>query len=54
LAVGPEGGWTDDEVSLLEEKGFARYSLGPRILRTDTALVSLLSQLMERYDTAGL
>lgn len=54
LAVGPEGGWTDDEVSLLEEKGFARYSLGPRILRTDTALVSLLAQLMERYDTAGL
>lgn len=54
LAVGPEGGWTDDEVALLEEKGFARYSLGPRILRTDTALVALIARLMERFDPAGL
>ena len=46
LAVGPEGGWTDEELALLEEKGFARYSLGPRILRTDTAVVALLSRLM--------
>ena len=46
LAVGPEGGWTDDEVELLEGKGFARYSLGPRILRTDTATIALLAQLM--------
>ena len=45
LAVGPEGGWTDEEVSLLEEKGFKRYSLGPRILRTDTALIALLARL---------
>jgi len=45
LAIGPEGGWTDDEVSLLESKGFARYSLGPRILRTDTATVALLARL---------
>ena len=45
LAVGPEGGWTDEEVAFLEVHGFARYSLGPRILRTDTALVSLLARL---------
>lgn len=45
LAVGPEGGWTDDEVALFESRGFARYSLGPRILRTDTALVALLARL---------
>ena len=45
LAIGPEGGWTDDEVALLEAKGFARYSLGPRILRTDTATVALLARL---------
>ena len=50
LAVGPEGGWTDEEVVRLEEKGFARMSLGPRILRTDTALIALLSRLMEIYD----
>ena len=45
LAVGPEGGWTDEEVELLESRGFARYSLGRRILRTDTALVALVSRL---------
>jgi RsmE family RNA methyltransferase len=45
LAVGPEGGWTDDEVGLLESRGFARYSLGDRVLRTDTALIALLSRL---------
>ena len=47
LAIGPEGGWTDDEVALLEEHGFARYSLGARILRTDTAAIALLAQLMK-------
>lgn len=45
LAVGPEGGWTDAEVAAFEECGFARYSLGARILRTDTALVALISRL---------
>ena len=50
LAVGPEGGWTDEEVALLEEHGFARYSLGSRILRTDTATIALLAQLMKDFD----
>ena len=50
LAVGPEGGWTDEEVTLLEEHGFARYSLGSRILRTDTATIALLAQLMKEFD----
>ncbi len=45
LAVGPEGGWTEAEVALLEAKGFVRRSLGPRILRTDTATVALLARL---------
>ena len=47
LASGPEGGWTDEEVSLLEDRGFARYSLGSRILRTDTATIALLARLMD-------
>lgn len=45
LAIGPEGGWTDEEVELMESRGFSRYSLGQRILRTDTATVALLSKL---------
>lgn len=46
LAVGPEGGWTAQEVALLEEKGFRTLSLGRRILRTDTALIALIARLM--------
>ena len=50
LAIGPEGGWTDEEVALLVEHGFSRYSLGSRILRTDTATIALLAQLMKEFD----
>lgn len=46
LAIGPEGGWTDEEVNLLEAKGFERYSLGPRILKTDTAVVAMIARFM--------
>lgn len=46
LAIGPEGGWTEPEVELLEEKGFLRHSLGPWILRTDTAAIAAVAQLM--------
>lgn len=53
LAVGPEGGWTEDEVALLESRGFVRHSLGRRILRTDTALIALIAQLMPRFDEAA-
>ena len=48
LAIGPEGGWTDEEVALLEAHGFERYSLGSRILRTDTATIALLAQLLPK------
>ena len=51
LAIGPEGGWTDDEVAALAANGFRGYSLGSRILRTDTATIALLAQLMEKYAT---
>ena len=46
VAIGPEGGWTDGEVALLESKGFSRYSLGSRILRTDTATIAVIARLM--------
>ena len=45
LAIGPEGGWEDGEVAAMAERGFRPYSLGKRILRTDTAAVALLSRL---------
>ena len=46
FAIGPEGGWTDREVVLLEAEGFVRHALGPRILKTETATIALLSRFM--------
>ncbi|MGM9987905.1 MAG: 16S rRNA (uracil(1498)-N(3))-methyltransferase [Bacillaceae bacterium] len=44
LAVfGPEGGLSETEVSMLKENGFLSCSLGPRILRTETAPLYVLS-----------
>lgn len=41
LAVGPEGGFTDEEVSLAISAGWKCVSLGNRILRIETAAVAL-------------
>lgn len=55
LAVGPEGGWNDFELGLLRAAGFTPVSLGPRVLRTDTACVALLALVHEtlRRQRAG-
>ena len=45
LAVGPEGGWDDFELGLLNDRGFRLVSLGTRTLRADTACVALLAAL---------
>jgi len=39
LMIGPEGGFTDEEVARACEKGAVRISLGPRVMRTETAAV---------------
>jgi 16S rRNA (uracil1498-N3)-methyltransferase len=43
LAVGPEGGFAEEEVALLKERGFTPVSLGRRILRAETAALALLA-----------
>jgi RsmE family RNA methyltransferase len=45
LAIGPEGGWNDFELRLLEAHGFQHIGMGPRTLRTDTACIALLALL---------
>lgn len=43
LVIGPEGGWTDAENGAAADAGFAAASLGPQILRTETAVVAAIS-----------
>ena len=43
LAVGPERGWTREELAFLDGHGFARISLGERPLRSDVAVVALMA-----------
>lgn len=43
LAIGPEGGWNEFELGLLEARRFQRVGMGRRILRSDTACVALLT-----------
>ena len=45
LAAGPEAGFTEEEEARLVETGFVPASLGPRILRTETAAVAALAAL---------
>jgi len=35
--IGPEGGWSDDELEALNDHGCKAITLGPRVLRTETA-----------------
>ncbi len=48
VLVGPEGGLTEDEVSQAVAANFHAISLGPRILRTETAAITLLALLQHR------
>lgn len=50
LLVGPEGGWAPDEQRLAVEQGFHPLTLGPRILRAETAAIAALSILQSRLD----
>lgn len=50
VLVGPEGGWTQDEQRLAQEQGFLSLTLGPRILRAETAAIAALSILQSRLD----
>jgi 16S rRNA (uracil1498-N3)-methyltransferase len=45
LAIGPEGGWTDDERGAALDAGLNEASLGRLILRTETAVIAALAAL---------
>lgn len=43
IAVGPEGGWAEDELKMFGEAGWSSASLGGTILRAETAAIAALS-----------
>jgi 16S rRNA (uracil1498-N3)-methyltransferase len=48
VAVGPEGGWTQEETAMAEQAGFLPVTLGPIILRAETAAITAIAILQHR------
>lgn len=53
VLVGPEGGFSNNEIQLANSRGFAKVWLGPRILRAETAAISLLSLVQWQLGDLG-
>jgi len=49
VLIGPEGDFTKQELDLSIQKGFSPIKIGPRILRTETAPITILSILQYKY-----
>jgi 16S rRNA (uracil1498-N3)-methyltransferase len=43
IAIGPEGGWTPEEISLFTQNQWQPVTLGPRILRAETAAIAAIA-----------
>jgi 16S rRNA (uracil1498-N3)-methyltransferase len=50
IAVGPEGGWAPEEEALFDANGWRAASLGPRILRAETAAIAALAVVASCLD----
>ncbi|MEX0914587.1 MAG: 16S rRNA (uracil(1498)-N(3))-methyltransferase [Wenzhouxiangellaceae bacterium] len=53
IAVGPEGGFCDQDLALLTDRGFRRVRFGPRVLRTETAGIAAVTALQVLYGDLG-
>ena len=53
IAIGPEGGFSDRDLAVLEQARFQRITLGPRILRTETAGLATIAALQTRFGDFG-
>lgn len=49
ILVGPEGGFSEQEITLAKQNNFIPISLGPRILRTETAALTAISILQAKW-----
>ena len=53
LIIGPEGGFTEEEINQAREAGFVTAALGPRILRSETATMAACTLIQYRYGDMG-
>lgn len=53
LLIGPEGGLSDEEISMSREHQFKETLLGPRVLRTETAALTAITALQVRFGDLG-
>lgn len=53
ILIGPEGGWSKEEMGLVEQAGIEQVSLGPHILRAETAAIATISILQSRLGKLG-
>jgi 16S rRNA (uracil1498-N3)-methyltransferase len=53
LLIGPEGGFSREEIAIATGKGFIPASLGPRILRTETAPIVAISIIQYEFGDIG-
>jgi 16S rRNA (uracil1498-N3)-methyltransferase len=51
--IGPEGGLDPEEIELAKSKGVIPVSLGPRILRTETAGLAVLTMVLYQWGDLG-
>jgi len=50
IAIGPEGGWASEDQALFDTNGWRAVSLGPRILRAETAAITALAVVASIVD----
>lgn len=53
VAIGPEGGFTEEEIIFLRSRGWRTVSMGPRILRAETASLVALSVILFEHGDLG-
>jgi 16S rRNA (uracil1498-N3)-methyltransferase len=49
ILIGPEGGWSEDELRLARDRGVLFQRLGPRRLRAETAAIAAISVITSRF-----
>ncbi len=49
ILIGPEGGFSNNEIHILSNAGFQQKQFGPRVLRTETAAIAAISAIQSRW-----